>query len=79
MKGMGSTVVKKHRTVRPSYRAAIAWIALNDEPDETNEEEIKLFLSVCLVADLFDKHTDIVAADVVKHKKKESKHVPRTR
>jgi hypothetical protein len=61
-------VVRKNsgiRTKPPSYKEAIAWIANNDEPDETDKEVLVGFISVCLVADLFHKTTDQVAEDVV--------------
>lgn len=40
---------------RPSFKAAVAWIALNDNPgDEDDWEALKGYISVALVADLFD-------------------------
>lgn len=52
---------------RPSYKNAIFWIAHNDEggPDAHNVEAVERMISVGLVADLFGKSTQEVAADVV--------------
>lgn len=49
-----------------SYRKAIRWIAYEDEPTYTRPEEIEVEsgMTVALVADLFGKATDAVAADV---------------
>ena len=57
---------------RALYRHGIEIIALNDEPTEMNPEEIKGFISVCLLADLFDVGVERVAADVLKFRKKEA-------
>jgi hypothetical protein len=51
---------------RASYRFGIAWIALNDETGETDVEQVKGFISVLLLADLFDVPPEKVAADVLK-------------
>lgn len=49
---------------RPSLKAAIQWIALNDETAETDPEIIAQFISVALVADLWG-HTPRDVADLV--------------
>jgi hypothetical protein len=54
---------------RPSYKAAIAWLALNDGPgdDEACDPEMVSGLTtVILVADLFGVEATKVAHDVVK-------------
>jgi len=48
----------------PRYTDAIEWIALNDEPTYLEVDAIKSLISVCLVADLFGKTTELVASDV---------------
>ena len=57
---------------RPSYRAAVQWIADNDETAETDVRELALLISVSLVADLFGKHVDDVAKDVARARAKEA-------
>jgi hypothetical protein len=52
--------------MRPSYKAAIHWIALNDEPSDLNPDSIAEYISTLLVADLFGKPADKVAKDVAK-------------
>lgn len=48
---------------RPTYADAVAWIAVNDEPQGTYEE-LGDQISVLLVADLFGVENWKVAADV---------------
>jgi hypothetical protein len=50
---------------RPSYRAAIKWIALNDEPEERAPVTVSEMISVQLTADLFEVSADRVAMDVI--------------
>lgn len=52
-----------------SYRAAIRWIAENDESATTDHETVSLQVTVCLVADLWHKLTDTVASDVLAERK----------
>lgn len=53
------------------YRAAVEWIALNDNvADAEPEEVIRAYLTVALVTDLFGVTVDRVAADVVQHRTK---------
>jgi len=40
---------------RPSYRAAVRWIAGNDEPEDLDPESVAEYISTSLVADLFGK------------------------
>lgn len=61
---------------RPSYRAAVAWIANNDSPgdspgDNDPAEIIAGLVTVCLVADLFGVSNERVAADVIRYREKE--------
>lgn len=56
--------------MKPTYKKSVAWIADNDEPMEYDLEVLAGFISVCLVADLFDKAPSRVAFDVVQLKKK---------
>jgi cob(I)alamin adenosyltransferase len=51
-------------TTRISYRAAVEWIALNDDPDERNLETIAAQISVCLLADVSGKPRTVVARAV---------------
>ncbi len=53
---------------RPSYRSAVAWIALNDEPDESDWEIVAEMISVLMIADLWEKAPAQVAYDVVKYR-----------
>ncbi len=53
---------------RPLYRAAVNWIAENDEPTESDAEIVATLISVCLIADLFTRQPSEVAADVVKRR-----------
>lgn len=55
--------------MRASYRKAIEWIALNDEPGEMNVEITSEMISVGLIADLFGKTQQEVARQVVKRRK----------
>ena len=55
---------------RASYRMGVRWIALNDEPTETEMEWVQGFISVCLLADLFGKSTAEVARDVLRYREK---------
>jgi len=56
------------RMKRPSYRAAIEWIASNDDagsPDALVPEIVGNYVSSCLVADLFGVEQSRVGLDVV--------------
>ena len=56
---------------RASYRYGIAWIAVNDEPSETELDFVKFQISVVLLADLFGLEPERVAKDVLKHRAKQ--------
>jgi hypothetical protein len=57
---------------RPAYRDAVAWIARNDNPgdDHAGNPEacahVAVYLSVAMVADLFDVTPERIAADVMR-------------
>lgn len=54
-----------------SYKKAVAWIALNDEPlwvDLEDLEAISEMISVQLIAELFGKPEKKVAQDVLKYR-----------
>lgn len=52
-----------------SYMKAVAWIANEDAPGDDDDVEILSgYLTVCLVADLFDKEPGKVAADVHRYR-----------
>jgi hypothetical protein len=48
------------------YVDAVAWIANNDETSETDAAVIAELISVVLVADLWRKEPEDVAADVLR-------------
>lgn len=49
------------------YSEAIAWIALNDNPgDAEDEDAVSGYITSCLVADLFNTNSLTVARDVIK-------------
>lgn len=56
--------------MRASYRKGVEWIAWNDEPEDLDPESIAGFISTTLLADLFGKEADVVAADIVRHRQK---------
>lgn len=51
---------------RASYRAGVAHIACNDEPTDLDADSVALYISTCLLADLFGVDVERVAADVVR-------------
>lgn len=52
-----------------SYRKAIEWIATEDEPETLDLEVVEGFITVALIADMFDKETEVVARAVVRKRK----------
>lgn len=53
------------------YRFGVTWIAENDEngsPDRLDIETVKSYISVLLLADLFEKSPERVAKDVVRQR-----------
>jgi hypothetical protein len=57
---------------RASYKHGVEIIALNDEPTCLDVQEVQCFISVTLLADLFDVPVETVARDVVKLRLKEA-------
>lgn len=57
---------------RASYRHGVEWIALNDDVAcDDDEEAIAGYVTVCLLADLFDITTERVARDVLRVRRRE--------
>ncbi|MCL4683040.1 MAG: hypothetical protein KJZ92_17465 [Rhodocyclaceae bacterium] len=57
---------------RPTYRAAIEWIAANDNPGAAEPSEtLKGYLTVALVADLFGVDVKRAAEDVANFRNKQ--------
>jgi hypothetical protein len=57
---------------RAGYRAGIEWIAVNDEPTDTNPETIADYISSMLLADLFGVEPKRVGRDVARYRAKHS-------
>lgn len=52
------------------YDDAVRWIADNDDVDlGLSEDEGAYLVSICLVADIFRKHPDVVYADIVRRRR----------
>lgn len=62
---------------RASYRAAVEWIAMNDEPSQTEPRDVAGYISTCLIADLFGVEPSRVARDVIRVRIKERETVDR--
>jgi hypothetical protein len=56
---------------RASYREAVEWIALNDEPTGGVLEDVAGYISTLLIADLFGKDPQDVAAAIIRVRVKE--------
>ena len=57
---------------RPSYKEAIAWIALNDAPgddDALDIEATKCYVTSVLIADIFGVDDEKVGKDIVLFRK----------
>lgn len=59
-----------HEPRKPSYKRAVQWIANNDETAETSPQELASLVSVLLVADMWNKEPEDVAADVLRARAK---------
>jgi hypothetical protein len=57
---------------RPSYKAAVEWIAVNDEPTWSDFNDVNSMLTVCCVADMFEVATERVTKDVLKVRERET-------
>lgn len=49
-----------------SYKYGVQWIALNDEPSDYSVDSISTYISVLLLADLFQVEPQKVARDILK-------------
>lgn len=57
--------------MRASYPRAIAWLAFNDDCAWLEDDELSLSVAAHLVADLFEKRSSTVAADLRKFRARE--------
>lgn len=60
--------------LRPTYKAAIQWVAYEDNPTELDVDTVANSITVALVADMFGVILGRVAADVVKLRKLDAAH-----
>lgn len=71
--GVAKAVKDAAKPKRASYRAGIAWIALNDDPGSIEAFQLDTLsglISVCLLADLFGVDSERVARDVIKYRER---------
>jgi hypothetical protein len=68
---MANTTTTRQQAVNPTYNRAVRWIAYNDNDAELDQAAIEEYITVALVADLFGKSTESVAADVFRVRKAE--------
>ena len=54
---------------RPSYRAGVAFIALNDEPMDNNLESIACYVTVVMLSEMTGVPTDKIARAVLRVRK----------
>ena len=59
------------RRKRPSLKAAVEWIALNDDTADMNPASVGSSVSVLLVADLFGANSYALALRIVEIRRKE--------
>lgn len=57
----------------PALRAALEWIADNDDPTELDAEHVRGLISVALVADLWNKEAEKLAKSIVRLRRKSLK------
>ena len=55
-------------TKRASYRKAVEWVALNDEPEITSADDMSYMISISLIASIFGKTSDEVAKAVIRYR-----------
>ena len=53
-----------------SYRHAVEWIALNDEPEVLSVDDMEHMISVLLVADIFGRSSAEVARAVIHYRER---------
>lgn len=58
---------------RASYREAVQWIAVNDEPTDRDPEDIAYYISTVLISDIFGVTPERVARDVVRARERMDK------
>ncbi len=58
-------------TKYPSYREAIEYVALNDEPTLLEEDDINSQPTVHLINVIFGTPLDVVVADVIRYRKRD--------
>ena len=51
-----------------TYKQAVEWVALNDEPTLTILDEVEVMVSTLLIADIWAKAEKDVALDIVRLK-----------
>ena len=56
---------------RHGYRFGVQWIAETDEPNSLDVQEVSGYISTLLLADLFGKSPEVVAADIVRYRERE--------
>lgn len=61
-------------TLNVKFKAAIHWIAYNDEPGDMEIRSVRRNITVCLIADIFNKTTFTVARAVVAERRKGIAH-----
>lgn len=59
--------------MRASYRQAVLWIAMNDEPGELDPYNVESGITTLLVADIFGKEPEDVAKAIIACRKKDSR------
>lgn len=59
--------------IKPSYRRGVECIALNDEPDDLDVEDVQHYVSVGVLAAAFGKEPIEVARSVVNLRKRARK------
>lgn len=61
----------RRKRVRPSYKRAVEFVALNDEPSDYDEDSISGYISTIAVAVAFGKDPMEVAQAVLRVREKE--------
>lgn len=62
--------------MRPSLKAAIEWVALNDDPSEMDQEVVIETITVGMLADLYGKTTSEISRRIVKIRREENAREP---
>jgi hypothetical protein len=65
--GASTYWIEATRAMRPSYRDAVDWIALNDNAGNgDNEAAVSWYISTILVADIFGRSPEEVGRDIMR-------------